>query len=216
MPEDFRPIDDWPTRVAQYAGLACLLEATAPKPGNVHRGADFEGLTYLDFAGSAPTIGPAIAQAAAVGRLGECVYSAIDATHRIVGTNTNLGTVLLLVPLAMVPRSGALGEPAFARFSRDLTLRTPDGCTRPFDWRIQAAWAPSRRRTYTARRPTIRCTRCGWPPIETSSRGNMPMDLPRCSTRSCRRSQRECGTPGRLPMRSSLPTYVCSASIPTA
>ncbi len=27
----------------------CLLEATAPKPGNVHRGADFEDLTYVDF-----------------------------------------------------------------------------------------------------------------------------------------------------------------------
>ena len=29
--------------------LACLLEATAPKPGNVHRGADFADVTYPEF-----------------------------------------------------------------------------------------------------------------------------------------------------------------------
>ena len=215
MPEDFRPIDDWPTRVAQYAGLACLLEATAPKPGNVHRGADFEGLTYLDFAASTLTIGPAIAQAAAVGRLGECVYSAIDATHRIVGTNTNLGTVLLLVPLAMVPRSGALGSGIRAVLAR---LDAEDA-----------------RRVYEA----IRLANPGGMGTveEADIHGPPPDDLLHAMRLAADRdliarqyangfaevfdtvvpaSQRECGTPGRLPMRSSLPTCVCSASIPTA
>ena len=32
------------------ATLACLWEATAAKPGNVHRGADFEDMTAEDFA----------------------------------------------------------------------------------------------------------------------------------------------------------------------
>ncbi|HEY1598302.1 MAG TPA: triphosphoribosyl-dephospho-CoA synthase [Pirellulales bacterium] len=98
----------WPQQVGQWGGLACLLEATAPKPGNVHRGADFEDLTYLDFATSALAIAPALADAAAGGRLGPCVREAIGATRRAVGTNTNLGAVLLLVPLAMVPRQESL------------------------------------------------------------------------------------------------------------
>ncbi len=100
--------DDWPQRVARYAGLSCLLEATAPKPGNVHRGADFEGLTYLDFATSALVIGPAIARAAAGARLGLSVRDCIAATCAAVATNTNLGSVLLLVPLAMAPREQPL------------------------------------------------------------------------------------------------------------
>ncbi len=90
------------------AGLACLLEVTAHKPGNVHRGADFEDLTYLDFATSALAIGPAISAAAAGGQLGVCVRYAASATRTAVGTNTNLGTILLLVPLAMVPEAASL------------------------------------------------------------------------------------------------------------
>lgn len=91
-----------PASIGQCATMACLLEATAPKPGNVHRGADFEDLTYLDFALSAAAIGP-ILDAAPRQRLGTTVLAAVRATRQWVGTNTNLGTVLLLTPLAMVP-----------------------------------------------------------------------------------------------------------------
>jgi triphosphoribosyl-dephospho-CoA synthetase len=44
--------------IGQCATLACLLEVTASKPGNVHRGCDFEDMTFLDFAVSATAIGP--------------------------------------------------------------------------------------------------------------------------------------------------------------
>ena len=47
----------------QMATLACLLEATASKPGNVHRGADFEYLTFMDLAASGVAIGSAIDRA---------------------------------------------------------------------------------------------------------------------------------------------------------
>ena len=104
------PDNHWPELVAQFAGLACLFEATAPKPGNVHRGADFEDLTYLDFATSALAIGPALRDAAAGERLGPAVKRAIAATRHAVATNTNLGAVLLLVPLAMVPRTESLRD----------------------------------------------------------------------------------------------------------
>ncbi|MBI2823443.1 MAG: triphosphoribosyl-dephospho-CoA synthase [Planctomycetia bacterium] len=108
------PTDNWPQRVAQLGTFACLLEATAPKPGNVHRGADFEDLTYLDFAIAARAIGPALAAAAAGAPLGGSVLAAIKATREVVASNVNLGTVLLLVPLAMAPRDKALsaGVPA--------------------------------------------------------------------------------------------------------
>jgi len=91
----------------QCATLACLLEATAPKPGNVHRGCDFENMTFLDFAVSATAIGP-IMDAAPRQGVGKTVRDAIVATRQLVDVNTNLGTLLLIAPLARVPRDRAL------------------------------------------------------------------------------------------------------------
>jgi triphosphoribosyl-dephospho-CoA synthase len=88
-----------PGRLAQ---LACLLEVNARKPGNVHRHADLEGLHFVDFLLSATAIVDPLDRACALG-VGRAVYGAIDATRRVVSTNTNLGMVLLLAPLAAVP-----------------------------------------------------------------------------------------------------------------
>src|SRR5439155_1585441 len=63
--------------VAAAAQLACLLEASAPKPGNV---------SPLAAAGERP--------------LGATIRAAVEATGRWVPSNTNLGLVLLLAPLA--------------------------------------------------------------------------------------------------------------------
>jgi len=93
--------------IGQCATLACLMEVTAPKPGNVHRGADFEGLSYGDFLVAAAVIGPVLENAAATG-LGRTVLAAVEATRAATGTNVNLGTILLLAPLAMVPRGTPL------------------------------------------------------------------------------------------------------------
>jgi len=95
--------------VGACATLACLWEATAPKPGNVYRGADFEDLTYADFLTSAAVVGPILERTAAAG-VGAAVHAAIDATRTAVGTNTNLGMVLLLAPLAAVPRDLSLPD----------------------------------------------------------------------------------------------------------
>ena len=89
--------------IGSCATLACLLEATSPKPGNVHRGADFEDMTFTDFVVSAVAIGPAMQRAAQRG-VGATVLEAVRATRRLVPVNTNLGTVLLLAPLAAVRR----------------------------------------------------------------------------------------------------------------
>ncbi len=95
--------------VAQCATLACLLEATAPKPGNVHRGADFEDLCFNDFLSSAVAIGPAMEAAREIG-VGEAIYRGVRATQDLVGTNTNLGCVLLIAPLAAVDPEKSLVE----------------------------------------------------------------------------------------------------------
>jgi triphosphoribosyl-dephospho-CoA synthase len=89
-----------PLSIAACVNLACLYEATAPKPGNVHRGADFEDLTYVDLLVSAAVIAP-ILDNAGQKPLGKTVLSAVKATQLAVNTNSNLGIVLLLTPLAL-------------------------------------------------------------------------------------------------------------------
>jgi triphosphoribosyl-dephospho-CoA synthase len=88
-----------PGRLAQ---LACILEVMAPKPGNVHRYRDLPGLHLIDFVASALAIGEAMDRARLDG-VGVAVEGAIEATRQVVTTNTNLGMVLLLAPLAAVP-----------------------------------------------------------------------------------------------------------------
>ena len=85
--------------VAIAAQLACLLEASAPKPGNVSPGRHFSDLRYEEFLASAAAIGAPLAEAG-TRPLGATVRLAIDATARWTRSNTNLGIVLLLAPLA--------------------------------------------------------------------------------------------------------------------
>ena len=89
--------------IGACATLACLWEVTAPKPGNVYRGADFEDLTYADFLTSAAVVGPILERSPDEG-VGATVLAAVEATRAAVGTNTNLGMLLLLAPLAAVAR----------------------------------------------------------------------------------------------------------------
>ena len=59
-------------------------------------------LHFVDFLLSAAAIAEPLDRAAAEG-VGPAVHAAIEATRRVVSTNTNLGIVLLLAPLAAVP-----------------------------------------------------------------------------------------------------------------
>jgi triphosphoribosyl-dephospho-CoA synthase len=86
----------------RLAEIACLLEVTARKPGNVHRHADLPGLQFSDFLLSATAIAEPLDRATTTG-IGRAIYDAIEATRLVVNTNTNLGIVLLLAPLAAVP-----------------------------------------------------------------------------------------------------------------
>jgi triphosphoribosyl-dephospho-CoA synthase len=104
--------------VALAAQLACLLEASAPKPGNVSPAAAFHNATYEDFLASAAAIGPALA-AAGERPLGATIHAAVQATARWAPSNTNLGLVLLIAPLA---RAALRPEPRPLRANLVATL----------------------------------------------------------------------------------------------
>jgi triphosphoribosyl-dephospho-CoA synthase len=90
------------SRPGQLAQLACLLEVSARKPGNVHRFRDFDDAHYLDFVLSASAIAEPMDLAREVG-IGTTILRAVEATRQLVATNTNLGMILLLAPMAAVP-----------------------------------------------------------------------------------------------------------------
>jgi triphosphoribosyl-dephospho-CoA synthase len=102
------------TDVAVRCQAACLIEACAPKPGNVSPGRPFDDTRVEDFLVSAAAIGPAFAEAASAG-VGATVLRAVRDTRRLVAVNTNLGMVLLLAPLACA--AAAAGGPLRARLA---------------------------------------------------------------------------------------------------
>jgi triphosphoribosyl-dephospho-CoA synthase len=89
--------------------LACLMEATARKPGNVHPGASFDDLTYDDFATAARISAPILARASDLG-VGWTVLEAVKTTVAETGTNVNLGMCLLIAPLAAAPANQPLAS----------------------------------------------------------------------------------------------------------
>ncbi|PQO33425.1 triphosphoribosyl-dephospho-CoA synthetase [Blastopirellula marina] len=99
--------------IGQLASLACTLEVCAPKPGNVHRSADFEDVTLQDFLASAIAIGPVFDQAPSLS-LGQLILQSVAATSRMTRTNTNLGMLLLMAPLAMPQDAANLQQDAAA------------------------------------------------------------------------------------------------------
>ena len=83
------------------------MEVLSPKPGNVSPGSEFANASVTDFLKSAHAIAPMLATASERS-LGATVLEAIRATRNVVNHNTNLGIVLLLAPLAAVPRDQSL------------------------------------------------------------------------------------------------------------
>ena len=95
--------------IAWAAQLACLFEASVDKPGNVSQRIHFSDARFEDFATSAVAIGPALSDAGRA-TVGETIARAAADTRRLVATNTNLGMILLLAPLAKAaacPEAGA-------------------------------------------------------------------------------------------------------------
>ena len=133
--------------IAVALELALLLEVSAhPKPGNVHRTQDFENTRFEHFLASAAALGPHFRLAASRGskvaagsihgmqlgigeRIKRAVESCLEWQH---GGNTNLGAILLLIPIAyaagMVPFRAALRIQDIRK-----NLRRVVGATTPTD-----------------------------------------------------------------------------------
>ncbi|MGH2885887.1 MAG: triphosphoribosyl-dephospho-CoA synthase [Solirubrobacteraceae bacterium] len=99
--------------LAHHVQLACLLEVSAAKPGNITPAHNFSDTTYADMVRSALALGPVFARRRARRRsVGELIGDGVDATAGVAGANTNLGIVLLFAPLvhaeATRPRSESL------------------------------------------------------------------------------------------------------------
>jgi triphosphoribosyl-dephospho-CoA synthase len=84
--------------IAEAFRWACLAELDAPKPGNVHVFADGHRMTAAEFIASAEAAAPPLS--AAGSRVGARILGAVEATFAAVGSNTNLGIILLCAPLA--------------------------------------------------------------------------------------------------------------------
>jgi triphosphoribosyl-dephospho-CoA synthase len=91
--------------VAVAAELACMLEVSAHKPGNVTPTADFADTQYIDFLISAAAVGHVLRKAARM-TTGMLVLEMVRETRTLVPRNTNLGIALLFAPLA---RAALLG-----------------------------------------------------------------------------------------------------------
>ena len=96
-----------PRRRRAAAQLACVLEASAEKPGNITPSHDFGDTSYEDMLRSGIALGPELGRAGERG-VGETVLAAVRASRDAAGANTNLGIALLLAPLA---RAALIGWP---------------------------------------------------------------------------------------------------------
>jgi triphosphoribosyl-dephospho-CoA synthase len=108
--------------VAGAAQLACVLEVSAEKPGNITPSHDFHDTSYEDMLRSAIAVGPELARAGDRG-VGTTVLAVVEASRRVAPANTNLGIALLLAPLARAALSLEAG-PLRARLGA--TLRALD------------------------------------------------------------------------------------------
>jgi triphosphoribosyl-dephospho-CoA synthase len=95
-------------RLTWSVHIACLFEVSTDKPGNVTWGKDFWDTRFVDFMASAIAVGPAFRNAAET-PVGEIIYQAVLDTGSLASTNTNLGMILLLAPLAQAAARGHPG-----------------------------------------------------------------------------------------------------------
>ncbi|QDS88611.1 ATP:dephospho-CoA triphosphoribosyl transferase [Rosistilla ulvae] len=95
--------------IGAAANLACTLEATAPKAGNVYPGQEFADLGFADFLAAASVCG-SVFEHAADRSVGELVLQCVGESRQVTRSNANLGIVLLLAPLAKA--AAAMGESA--------------------------------------------------------------------------------------------------------
>jgi triphosphoribosyl-dephospho-CoA synthase len=84
--------------IAEAARKACVLEASAEKPGNVTPTRSFKDMDYQDFVKAAERLEPFIEKAARAGenaKIGKLIYDATSGKK-----NVNFGIIIMFMPLA--------------------------------------------------------------------------------------------------------------------
>ncbi|MEO1525075.1 MAG: triphosphoribosyl-dephospho-CoA synthase [Planctomycetota bacterium] len=97
MKHPLDPIRRQCRHVTDAVRWACILEATAPKVGNVHPSRQFVDLCYADFVRAAEITAQAFTDSPS--RFSRAVESAATEIADTIGSNVNLGILLLLGPL---------------------------------------------------------------------------------------------------------------------
>lgn len=90
-------------RIVKIAQISSVLEVCGyVKPGNVHRNRDFDDMAFEDFLISAVVVGSIFKEAVSDNEvsLGKYIYKAVDETNNWVSTNTNLGIMMMCMPIA--------------------------------------------------------------------------------------------------------------------
>ncbi|MCA9190270.1 MAG: triphosphoribosyl-dephospho-CoA synthase [Planctomycetales bacterium] len=94
------PLDRvWP--IPQAAALAILLEATSFKVGNVHPTAGFRDMHLEHFLVAGTSLQDVLKSVGPHSQVGAVVLECVQRCQQDVGTNTSLGTIILLAPLAI-------------------------------------------------------------------------------------------------------------------
>jgi len=113
-PQPLAKSADLAEHVAACLQLAILLEVNAPKPGNIHKNANFHKTNYEHFLASAVAVQPSLKTAATKGTqlaqkqihpnqigVGNIIRNAVERINIWQhGGNTLLGTTILLAPIA--------------------------------------------------------------------------------------------------------------------
>ena len=103
----------WKKQLEDWVRISCILEVMCPKPGNVCPGHSFTDvhsgrqIAASDFVNSADAIAPIVSRTTPES-IGQTILCCVQATRQVVAHNTNLGIILLLVPLAAVPEDQPL------------------------------------------------------------------------------------------------------------
>ena len=136
-----------PAILAGRVRLACEWEVRARKVGNVFPARPFADTTANDFLTSAKVAGDAF-EAVLRGdtpTVGELVLAAVRATRRVVTSNTNLGMLLLLAPLALAAEPRYVAKVLFgltiddaAKVYEAIRLASPGGLGRADEQDVSA------------------------------------------------------------------------------
>lgn len=118
---------------------ACIWESTARKIGNVHPLASFPNLHFTDFLLSAGAIAPILCKTRKLG-LGNAIFESVKATKTSVGTNTNLGIILLFAPVSFATNPAELKKKYKKQLQGSPSMK-PKLFMMQSDLHPRAAWA---------------------------------------------------------------------------